>query len=138
MRNIPTDSSNIQLQKNQRTYSFDIKERVNGCKYLKITEKKAEGDIFKERKITIFEEDLPAFKSAFKKIYQDFLSQTSEKNYITKARKTHPHAYKKWTKSEENCLLLLKADGLNIAEIAEEMGRQAGGIRSRLKKLGLI
>lgn len=137
MRNVSTECLTTQFQAGQSTYFFDIKEATNGSKYLKITESKVETDAFKRHQIMVFEEDLPAFKDAFKNIYQQLFPQRVENNFVKEIRKIHVHAYKKWTKSEENCLMLLQADGLNISEIAIEMGQQIGGIRSRLKKLGL-
>lgn len=47
-------------------------------------------------------------------------------------------AYKKWTPKEEAMLKDYYKQGLNIEEIEIKLGRNSGGIRSRLKKLGLI
>ena len=50
----------------------------------------------------------------------------------------YPNAYKQWDKGQEKQLTALHAEGKAIEEISEIMQRQKGGIRSRLKKLGLI
>lgn len=56
---------------------------------------------------------------------------------IDDIRKSHENAYKPWTPEEESFLTELFDQGLTIKEIARKMKRQNGGIRSRLKKLGL-
>ncbi|OGZ12036.1 MAG: hypothetical protein A3C93_04525 [Candidatus Lloydbacteria bacterium RIFCSPHIGHO2_02_FULL_54_17] len=53
-------------------------------------------------------------------------------------RASHAKAYLPWDKGQEVELTKLFQDGVKIKTIAEKMGRQTGGIRSRLKKLGLI
>ncbi len=44
----------------------------------------------------------------------------------------------KWTTQEEERLTALFHEGMKTAHIAQELKRQSGGIRARLKKLGLI
>ena len=51
-------------------------------------------------------------------------------------RAKHSNAYKPWNKEEEQILLKYYSDGKKTKEIAHLLGRQSGGIRSRLKKLG--
>jgi len=58
--------------------------------------------------------------------------------YITDIRKKHPRAYEAWTKEEDEKLIRLYREGLNPNQLAIELQRQIGGIRSRLKKLGLL
>lgn len=57
---------------------------------------------------------------------------------IDALRKTHQQAYKKWEEAEEKRLQALFHENVPMTEIAVTLGRQIGGIRSRLKKLGLI
>lgn len=52
-------------------------------------------------------------------------------------RKTHGQAYRPWTSEEEERLTLLWHQGERVPAIALKLGRQVGGVRSRLKKLGL-
>jgi len=61
-----------------------------------------------------------------------------EKIYsLERIRAEHPHAYRAWSKEEETALQKLYHKGIQMREMAETLGRQPGGIRSRLKKLGL-
>jgi hypothetical protein len=57
---------------------------------------------------------------------------------LEKLRAEHLNAYRSWTDEEEKELKHLFARGKKVKEIAEKLGRQPGGIRSRLKKLGLM
>lgn len=61
-----------------------------------------------------------------------------EENGLSEIRRTHPQAYRKWTDDEERELKKMFERGKQMKELAEKFGRQPGGIRSRLKKLGLI
>jgi hypothetical protein len=47
-----------------------------------------------------------------------------------------PRAYEKWTEEEEARLSDLFAQGRNVRDIAESLGRRRGAVRSRLKKMG--
>ena len=63
---------------------------------------------------------------------------SSEKAYsIESIRKNHKRAYEPWNKEEEKRLSMLYQEGATIQELAQELQRQPGGIRARLKKLGL-
>ncbi|MDD9921600.1 MAG: TraR/DksA C4-type zinc finger protein, partial [Boseongicola sp.] len=57
---------------------------------------------------------------------------------IEKIKKKSPNAYAAWDEDQEVELRDLFERQISIAEIARIMGRQPGGIRSRLKKIGLI
>jgi len=57
---------------------------------------------------------------------------------MTKIKEASPNAYKPWTKEEEQQLTTLYNEGKKTKEIATTLQRQQGGIRSRLKKIGLI
>lgn len=69
-----------------------------------------------------------------------YLHQPSpQKTYdIADIRKKHARAYNSWNKEEDERLIKRYKDGLTINQLASEFQRQAGGIRSRLKKLGLL
>lgn len=56
---------------------------------------------------------------------------------IEHIRKVHPRAYEPWTKDEDERLIREYRSGKSIEELMEVFGRQSGGIKSRLKKLGL-
>lgn len=57
---------------------------------------------------------------------------------VTEIRKKYPAAYEKWTKEEEQKLISEYNNGKTIEELSKILGRQPGGIRSRLKKLKII
>ncbi|GBL11228.1 Holliday junction resolvase-like protein [Microcystis aeruginosa] len=62
-----------------------------------------------------------------------------KKSYSIKdIRKTHPRAYEPWTKAEDERLRQRYKQGIVINDLAREFQRKPGGIRSRLKKLGLL
>ena len=79
---------------------------------------------------------------AFENKHLHQVDETTE-NSSTKAysiesiRKSHKRAYEPWSKDEESRLSMLYEQGATIQELAQEFQRQPGGIRSRLKKLGL-
>lgn len=57
---------------------------------------------------------------------------------VVDIQKTYSTAYEKWTKEEEQKLISEYNNGKTIKELSELLGRQPGGIRSRLKKLKII
>jgi len=57
---------------------------------------------------------------------------------VAEIREKHPTAYEKWTKEGEQKLISEYNNGKTIKELSELLGRQPGGIRSRLKKLKII
>ncbi|HEY4493962.1 MAG TPA: PIF1 family DEAD/DEAH box helicase [Candidatus Paceibacterota bacterium] len=87
----------------------------------------------------------------FKKMHDNFIVacggkiKNNTKNEIKKEIKTlekirekHQNAYRKWTKEEEENMVLNFKKGTSIKNISALSGRQIGGIRARLIKLGLI
>ena len=56
---------------------------------------------------------------------------------IKSVRERHPRAYKPWNKAEAERLRDLHGQGLSVKQISKELQRQPGGVRSRLKKMGL-
>ena len=57
---------------------------------------------------------------------------------LEKIRDQHPNAYRKWTPEEETQIISQFKNGQSVKNISALSGRQAGGIRARLIKLGLI
>jgi ATP-dependent DNA helicase RecQ len=57
---------------------------------------------------------------------------------LAEIQKAHPKTYRPWTTEEEEQLKALFDKGHAISHIAQTLGRQIGGIRSRLEKLGLV
>lgn len=62
----------------------------------------------------------------------------TEVDGFTEIRTHHPQAYRSWTPEEEKQLKKMFERGKQMKEMSEKLGRQPGGIRSRLKKLGLV
>lgn len=120
-----------------RTYFFDVKNTVEGYKYLKISESKRIGDNeFERHQIMIFEEDIEKFVSAFSEASNVF--KHSEKAYsVANLRKINPNAYKPWAKEEDEKLELLFCEGKRVGELSVIFGRNRGAITSRIKKLEL-
>lgn len=52
-------------------------------------------------------------------------------------RRRFPQAYRSWSGDEEERLLARYRNGATVEELSLEFGRQPGGIRARLAKLGL-
>ncbi len=66
-------------------------------------------------------------------------TETDAKSYsVDSIREDHAKAYAKWSAKEDETLQRLHSEGLSVAEIAEKLERQKGGIRSRLKKHRLL
>jgi len=59
-------------------------------------------------------------------------------SFMEKAKEENAKAYARWSPEEERTLSSLFRAGVSAKEIARRMERQPGGIRSRLKKLGLV
>jgi len=57
---------------------------------------------------------------------------------LHEVRRKYPQAYARWTPEDEARLRELFAEDMSPEAIAARMGRQVGGVRSRLRKLGLI
>lgn len=53
-------------------------------------------------------------------------------------RKKYPRAYEPWTEEEDEKLIFEYKSGKTIEELIELLGRQRGGIKSRLEKLDII
>lgn len=56
---------------------------------------------------------------------------------IAKTRETYPNAYNAWTSEEDVLLQQLVKEKFSVADIATRLGRQNGGVVSRMEKLGL-
>lgn len=57
---------------------------------------------------------------------------------VTQLREKYPNAYRPWRKAEDATLVEQFQANTKTREIATQLGRQPGAIRSRLRKLGLI
>ncbi len=82
------------------------------------------------------ETSLKQIEERQQKFLDSVRGKSKEKSYsVEKIRKEHFHAYKKWTKQEENTLTKHYKEGKRVKDIAKLLGRTKGSIRSRLKKL---
>ncbi|HEU4948897.1 MAG TPA: hypothetical protein VFT31_17245 [Kribbella sp.] len=57
---------------------------------------------------------------------------------IEEARKQFPNAYRAWTPAQEALLTELFTGGAQKDELTKKLGRQPGGIETRLRHLGLL
>ncbi len=57
---------------------------------------------------------------------------------LEEIRKTYPRAYTPWSDDDDQAIAELHAKDLPMRELAKRLERHPGGIRSRLKKLGLV
>ncbi len=64
-------------------------------------------------------------------------STVPNQSFMDKIRLTYPRAYTPWTDEDEEELKRLHNNGMGIEEMATQLERQPGGIRSRLSLLGL-
>jgi hypothetical protein len=85
-----------------------------------------------EKTLDMFGTDKKSKKLGKEKAKEEYRKSLEE------LRVKHTQAYKKWDESQEVRLKALFYENIPIKEIAETLGRQVGGVRSRLKKLGLI
>ena len=66
------------------------------------------------------------------------VSESPYPRRLENLRSCYPQAYKPWTTEEEKQLTELFDESKSVGEISKLIGRQSGGIRSRLRKIGLI
>jgi superfamily I DNA/RNA helicase len=63
---------------------------------------------------------------------------TAAKSYsVQEVRKKHEAAYKPWTEEDDETLTLMYLKGTGLREIAQVLGRTAGAIQGRIRKLEL-
>lgn len=59
-------------------------------------------------------------------------------NHILEQRALYANAYRPWSTEDDEKLAQLYNEGKTIAELMAHFQRNRGGIRSRLRKLGLM
>jgi ATP-dependent DNA helicase RecQ len=72
--------------------------------------------------------------------FSQIIKQVSLQNPSTsleEIRKEHHQAYQPWNEQDEQLLTQMYEKGNSVKEMCQTLGRQTGGIQSRLKKLGL-
>jgi transketolase len=60
---------------------------------------------------------------------------SSYQQRLAHIRKTYPRAYEQWTQEEDATLVQLARSGVSVDEMARQLQRQPGAIRSRVQKL---
>ena len=118
---------------------FDIKKDAQED-YLKITQSKFMGsDERRREKIFIGRSELIEFRDAINKAIDFWNLEIKEKPAkIVRITELAGNAYLPWEKEADEYLISLYKEGKSIKELADIFVRQRGGIRSRLKKLGMI
>jgi len=69
---------------------------------------------------------------------EETLPHSKEKTYsMEEIRRTHNQAYRPWTAEDDAYLRARFIEGATIDDLVQEFARQPGGIRARLRKVGL-
>ena len=66
------------------------------------------------------------------------IEESKPSSYMDEQKQQHPNAYAKWSKEDEAQLVKYYVEGKSIDEIAILMQRNVGGIKSRLRLLGIL
>ena len=100
--------------------------------------------IYETSQLASFKRTIPDAPLYFDELLAQCSNQQTESSKVNKpgyfdiVRKDHPNAYRSWTPTDEKSLIQLFKEGKTIEALSLLLGRQPGGIRSRLAKLGLI
>lgn len=68
----------------------------------------------------------------------ELIAARSSGRRIEETRKQFPNAYRGWTTEQEAMLTELYTGGATKDELTRKLGRQPGGIETRLRHLGLL
>jgi hypothetical protein len=68
----------------------------------------------------------------------ELIAARSSGRRIEETRKQFPNAYREWTTDQEALLTQLYTGGATKDELTSRLGRQPGGIETRLRHLGLL
>ncbi|MFK4086837.1 hypothetical protein ACI2LF_22200 [Kribbella sp. NPDC020789] len=68
----------------------------------------------------------------------ELLDSRSMTRKIKAARRNHPNAFRPWTAADEQLLTEMFRGGAGKRELIDALGRQEGGIATRLRGLGLL
>jgi hypothetical protein len=68
----------------------------------------------------------------------ELLNPRSMTRKIERARKNHPNAFRPWSPEDEQTLIEMFTNGATKDKLVEALGRQEGGIATRLRALGLL
>ena len=129
-----------QLNREEKTFFFDIRESKAGSLYLVIKESIRVNDGFSTNSIKVFEESLDNFNDVMKKItfkLNEFKKQKSKTYTVSEKREKNNNAYAKWTQENDNLLERLFCERKTVDELSKIFGRNEGAIKSRIDKLEL-
>lgn len=129
-----------QLNREEKTFFFDIRESKAGSLYLVIKESIRMNDGFSTNSIKVFEESLDNFNDVMKKItfkLNEFKQQKSKTYSVSEKREKNNNAYAKWTQENDNLLERLFCERKTVDELSKIFGRNEGAIKSRIDKLEL-
>ena len=139
------DNKNVihteQVSSNNKTFFFDLKKSKSGGNYLKITQSRIVDEDQRERtSMILFEKDLPKFSNALLSSLMAFTGRSEEDREAFRAgiQAKHPNAFTPWTKEDEEQLAQLFEAGYDVEDLASRLQRNVGGIRARIKKMGLL
>lgn len=120
-----------------RWYFFEVREAVDGSKYITISEAIKVNGTWRRNRVMVFDDHLQVFEEGLCAAIQFVRSPSpSTGTYsIAEVRVRHPRAYLTWPPDEDARLLALHREGAPVAVIAAELQRQPGAVRSRLSKL---
>jgi len=110
-----------------------VPEGVSGSEQIRIikSEKKRAGEKGKLSPVTM-EKFRPAATAA------SAIPKTEKTYSLEKFRAIHKEAYKPWTPQLDDELTTLYCKGIDIPQMTSHFGRNAGAIKSRIKKLELV
>ena len=129
----------VSMAAGSRTHFFDVKESINGSKYLKITESRRdpEGE-FEHSRVMVYEEHIEQFLESLNQAVP-FMTREEKAYSVERIRRQYPKAYARWTEEEDLSLKEAYEQSRTLDELAAaQFGRQPGAIQSRLRKLGLV
>lgn len=129
-----------QLNREEKTFFFDIRESKADSLYLVIKESIRMNDGFSTNSIKVFEESLENFNDVMKKItfkLNEFKQQKSKTYSVSEKREKNNNAYAKWTQENDNLLERLFCERKTVDELSKIFGRNEGAIKSRIDKLEL-
>ena len=130
-----------QVSANNKTYFFDLKQAKSGGNYLKITQSRLIDEDQRERtSFILFERDLVQFCQGLNKSMMAFKVRTPEDRaaYRAAVQSDYPNAFTPWTEEDEQRLTSMFQEGYEVEDLAIQLQRNAGGVRARIKKLGLL
>ncbi|MCK4340340.1 MAG: DUF3276 family protein [Phycisphaerae bacterium] len=137
----------LRVPAGSRTLFVDVKKMPDGSHFLSLSELTRAKHATEERARIVIDADyVDALQEALSAAAEYLAAVTPrpanttskrEKGTVAEIRKRYPNAYKAWSPEDDQALRAAFEKGRGIRELARDFGRNAGAIRSRLRKLGL-